>query len=63
MVSSKKKWTVMNPIRRRMKNARHPVDRTANWCSGGCWFTLAQKAYISIQLGMKLRKTSILVMN
>jgi hypothetical protein len=23
------------------KIARHPVDRTANWCIGGCWFTLA----------------------
>jgi hypothetical protein len=41
VVSSKKKWTEMNPIRRRMKKATHPVDRTANWCIGGCWFTLA----------------------
>jgi hypothetical protein len=24
------------------KNVTHPVDRTANWCIGGCWFTLAQ---------------------
>jgi hypothetical protein len=23
------------------KNVAHPVDRTANWCIGGCWFTLA----------------------
>jgi hypothetical protein len=25
-----------------MKKRSHPVDRTANWCIGGCWFTLAQ---------------------
>jgi hypothetical protein len=31
VVGNKKKW----------KNAGHPVDRTANWCIGGCWFTLA----------------------
>jgi hypothetical protein len=24
-----------------MKNTAHPVDRTANWCSHGGWFTLA----------------------
>jgi hypothetical protein len=23
------------------KNAAHPMDRTANWCIGGCWFSLA----------------------
>jgi hypothetical protein len=23
------------------RNTAHPVDRTANWCTGGCWFTLA----------------------
>ncbi len=23
------------------KNIAHPVDRTTNWCIGGCWFTLA----------------------
>jgi hypothetical protein len=21
------------------------MDKTANWCSGGCWFTLAPFAY------------------
>jgi hypothetical protein len=41
MVNNKKKWIVMNPIRRRMKNTTHLVDRMANWCIGGCWFTLA----------------------
>jgi hypothetical protein len=25
------------------KNSAHPVDRTANWCIGGCWFTLADE--------------------
>jgi hypothetical protein len=24
-----------------MKYTAHPVDRTANWCSHGGWFTLA----------------------
>ncbi len=28
-----------------MKNTAHPVDRTANWCSHGGWFTLAIKLY------------------
>jgi len=28
------------------KNAAHPVDRTANWCIGGCWFTLAALFHI-----------------
>jgi len=23
------------------KNTAHSVDRMANWCIGGCWFTLA----------------------
>jgi hypothetical protein len=26
-----------------MKNVAHPMDRTTNWCIGGCWFTLAKK--------------------
>jgi len=25
----------------RWRNATHPMDRTANWCTGECWFTLA----------------------
>ncbi len=29
-----------DPSRAEWKNATHPVDRTANWCIGGCWFTL-----------------------
>jgi hypothetical protein len=36
VVNNKKKSTVMSPIQRRMKNATHLVDRTANWCIGGC---------------------------
>ncbi len=24
-----------------MKNTAHPMDRMANWCSHGGWFTLA----------------------
>ncbi len=28
------------------KNAAHLVDRTANWCIGGCWFTLAPETGI-----------------
>jgi hypothetical protein len=39
--TQKQKSTMMNPIWRRMKTVAHPVDRTANWCIGGCWFTLA----------------------
>jgi hypothetical protein len=30
-------WT---PSGAKWKNAPHPVDRTANWCIGGCWLTL-----------------------
>jgi hypothetical protein len=26
-----------------MKNTAHPMDRTSNWCIGGCWFTLARR--------------------
>jgi len=33
-------WT---PSGTEWKNAKHQVDRTANWCIGGCWFTLAHK--------------------
>ncbi len=40
VVSSKKKWTVWTPFGAEWKNAAHPVDRTANWCIGGFWFTL-----------------------
>ncbi len=41
VVRSKKKWTVMNLSHTEWKNADHPVDKTTNWCIGGCWFTLA----------------------
>ncbi len=34
------RWT---PSGAEWKNATHLVDRTANWCIGGCWFTLAAK--------------------
>jgi hypothetical protein len=25
------------------KATHHPMDRKANWCSGGCWFSLANR--------------------
>ncbi len=36
-------WT---PFDIEWKNTAHPVNRTANWCIGGCWFTLAGKALL-----------------
>ncbi len=36
-------WT---PSGAEWKNARHPVDRTANWSIGGCWFTLALSMWL-----------------
>jgi hypothetical protein len=33
-----------------MKNTAHPVDRTANWCSHGGWFTLAASLAASFGL-------------
>jgi hypothetical protein len=31
-------WT---PFDVEWKNAAHLMDRTVNWCIGGCWFILA----------------------
>ncbi len=39
VTNNEKKWTVMNPSDVEWKNVAHPVDKTANWCIGGCWFT------------------------
>jgi hypothetical protein len=41
MVSSVKKWTVMNPTNAKWNNVAYPVDKMANWCTNGCWFTMA----------------------
>ncbi len=27
------------------KNAVHPVDKTTNWCIGGCWFIIWDVSY------------------
>jgi hypothetical protein len=35
------------------KNTAHSVDKTANWCTGGCWFTMALshtgKTFLKVQ--------------
>ncbi len=36
-------WKKPQPI-------HHSMDRTANWCTGGCWFTLAVLAYPSFPI-------------
>jgi hypothetical protein len=41
-------WT---PSGAEWKNATHPVNRTANWCIGGCWFTLAQNVAFAMNAG------------
>ncbi len=41
MVNNKKNWIVMNPSDAKWKNITHPLDKTTNWCIGGCWFTMA----------------------
>jgi hypothetical protein len=41
MVSSKKKWTIMNPIQRRMKKCKASSGQNGQLVHGGCWFTLA----------------------
>jgi hypothetical protein len=45
-----KKMTMMNLIWHWMKNVTHPVDRTTNWCIGGCWFILASKEVLAQHL-------------
>jgi hypothetical protein len=39
-----------------MKNTAHPVDRTANWCSHGGWFTLAQLHYTNWNRILNIQK-------
>jgi hypothetical protein len=50
-VSSQKRLTMvqywlMRGLKLDEKNAAHPIDRTANWCIGGCWFTLSPNSSI-----------------
>jgi len=39
--TAKREMDCMNTFDVKRKNTAHPVDRMANWCIGGFWFTLA----------------------
>jgi hypothetical protein len=50
-VSSQKRLTMvqywlMRGLKLDERNAAHPVDKTANWCIGGCWFILSPNSSI-----------------
>jgi hypothetical protein len=42
------------------RNAAQRMDRTANWCTGGCWFTLAYKMTINYRDGTYKGRFSVL---
>ncbi len=51
-------WT---PSGTKWKDTTHPVDRTANWCIGGCWFTLAPNFYLNMRLPNSHEGSSLLL--
>jgi hypothetical protein len=64
MVNNKKNGLWWTPSNAEWRNTTHPVDKMMNWCTSGCWFTLAidffQGAFLSKYNGYVKAPNSII---